>query len=102
MNKIQASKINDIEALRAIAVLITIADHFGSLFTWGNDTLHKIDIYFGFWTGVDLFFAISGFVIARDLLVRLSAPDRGSHSGGLRLPSGSDVSTASGPLHIYG
>lgn len=67
------NRIDDIEALRAFAVLFTIFGHIKYLFPWGNKHLQTLDAYFGFWTGVDLFFAISGFVIARDLLGRLDA-----------------------------
>ncbi|ALL64348.1 acyltransferase 3 [Paraburkholderia caribensis MBA4] len=75
MNDPQGSRIDDIEVLRAFAVLYTIIGHVKSLFFWGNDTLYTVDQYFGLWTGVDLFFAISGFVIARDLLHRLENAD---------------------------
>ncbi|WP_052406260.1 acyltransferase family protein [Paraburkholderia heleia] len=67
----RGSRIDDIEILRAFAVIFTVLGHVKSLFFWGNDSLAVVDRYFGLWTGVDLFFAISGFVIARDLLHRL-------------------------------
>lgn len=73
MNK----RIEDIEILRAFAVLFVVLHHaLGNLFTWTTPTLARLSAYFGGGFGVDLFFAISGFVIARDLLPKLEA----SHS----------------------
>lgn len=71
MNNNSNGRIDDIEVLRAVAILITIAGHLQYVFPWGNSTLRSADLNFGLWSGVDLFFAISGFVIARDLLSRL-------------------------------
>lgn len=72
-----SGRIDDIECLRAIAVIGVLLHHFqGPLFYWfpkwhpswlGNIYQH---LYFGI--GVDLFFAISGFVIARSLLPQLA------------------------------
>lgn len=67
----------DIEVLRAIAVAFTIVCHmlwgvvarFGA---WGQAVYSD----FAFWTGVDLFFAISGFVITASLLRDAAAPTR--------------------------
>lgn len=68
MNK----KILDIEVLRGIAVLFVVIHHANvSLFSWSTPSLARFYTYFGGAIGVDLFFAISGFVIARDLLPRL-------------------------------
>ena len=58
--------IDDIEILRGFAVLLVIVEHMQhNLFTWATPTLNRLYTYLGGWTGVDLFFAISGFVIAR-------------------------------------
>ena len=46
----------EIEYLRAVAVLLVVFIHAGVLFP---------DLGFGQWTGVDLFFCISGYVISR-------------------------------------
>ncbi|MBR1124990.1 acyltransferase [Bradyrhizobium lablabi] len=47
----------EIEYLRAVAVLLVILAHLPALFPGVN--------FYGQWTGVDLFFCISGFVISR-------------------------------------
>ncbi len=57
----------DIQALRGIAILMVLVQHFrGRLPT--SDGLNTIFGYFAFWGGVDLFFVISGFVITLSLL----------------------------------
>ena len=62
-------QIDDIELLRGIAILFVLVEHLSfNLVTWRSPPLELIRSYFGLWTGVDLFFAISGFVIARSLL----------------------------------
>ncbi|WP_211462658.1 acyltransferase family protein [Collimonas silvisoli] len=66
-------RIKDIELLRGIAVIFVLIEHTRfNLFGQPNRLLEFLYTYFGGWTGVDLFFAISGFVIARDLIPRLS------------------------------
>lgn len=69
------SRIDDIEALRAVAILFTLLTHMNGLFPWAPHWLIMKVTYFNFATGVDLFFAVSGFVIARDLLPRLAAAE---------------------------
>ncbi|MBF0677171.1 acyltransferase [Pseudomonas sp.] len=65
-------RIDDIELLRGFAVLFVVIHHAAdNLFTWSTPGLTRFYSYFGGWFGVDLFFAISGFVIARDLVPRL-------------------------------
>ncbi len=65
-------RITDIEILRGFAVLFVVIHHArDNLFTWSTEGLSRFYAYFGGWFGVDLFFAISGFVIARDLVPRL-------------------------------
>jgi peptidoglycan/LPS O-acetylase OafA/YrhL len=68
-------KIADIEALRGIAILFVIATHLqGPLLSWPIPWLgHVTAWYFRLASGVDLFFAISGFVIARSLIPSLQA-----------------------------
>lgn len=65
-------RILDIEVLRGIAVLFVVIHHAHiNLYSWANSSLERFYTYFGGAIGVDLFFAISGFVIARDLLPKL-------------------------------
>lgn len=67
-------RIDDIEILRAVAVIFVLIEHCRiNLFPWMGFYQNPLFIYFGFWNGVDLFFAISGFVIARSLLPTLAA-----------------------------
>ena len=69
-----SKRIDDIEILRAFAVLFVVMHHaLGNLFTWSTPGLARLAAYFGGGFGVDLFFAISGFVIARELVPRLQA-----------------------------
>ncbi|WP_250477394.1 acyltransferase [Caballeronia sp. INML1] len=73
MKTVADKRIDDIEALRAIAVAITILDHLPHLFPWHISGVSHVLKWFNFWSGVDLFFAISGFVIARGLFGQLEA-----------------------------
>ncbi|WP_244505996.1 acyltransferase family protein [Pseudomonas indica] len=67
-------RIDDIEILRGFAVLFVVAHHaMDNLFTWKTPRLELFSAYFSGGFGVDLFFAISGFVIARDLVPRLTS-----------------------------
>lgn len=73
----EQTRISDIEVLRAVAVLAVIYQHLRNLFPWKIPGLNELYSYGGGMFGVDLFFAVSGFVIARDLIPRmLAAPDR--------------------------
>jgi peptidoglycan/LPS O-acetylase OafA/YrhL len=59
----------EIQVLRAIAILIVVLHHSVGLFFW--DT-HKWEaIGGGMWVGVDLFFCVSGYVIAKGFLPRI-------------------------------
>ncbi len=63
----------EIQALRGVAVLGVILHHLHSdLFTRPHRMLDWLQARLDYWTGVDLFFAISGFVIARSLLPTLA------------------------------
>lgn len=69
-------RIDDIEVLRAMAIGLVLIQHAGgTLAPWINP-LKGGPVYgwFGFWSGVDLFLVISGFVIGRSLLPTLPPP----------------------------
>jgi len=64
----------DIECLRAIAVVGVAFHHMqGNLLHPGLPWISRLFRHADFWFGVDLFFAISGFVIARSLLPQMAA-----------------------------
>ena len=69
-------RILDIEVLCGLVVLGVVIHHArDNLFTWSSSGLERLAVYFGGWVGVDLFLAISGFIIARTLLPQLQASD---------------------------
>lgn len=73
------AKIVDIEILRAIAVSMVVFQHLGNLFPAPLPLLEGLYEWIGGTFGVDLFLAVSGFVISRDLVPHLrQAPDRAS------------------------
>ncbi|MFL6623397.1 MAG: acyltransferase family protein [Sulfurifustaceae bacterium] len=67
-----ANKNYDIELLRGVAVLFVAIHHVRELFTW-DGRWQALFLVTTFWGGVDLFFCISGYVIARSLLRRNAA-----------------------------
>ncbi|HYP63343.1 MAG TPA: acyltransferase, partial [Acidocella sp.] len=65
-------RIGELEVLRTIAVSMVLLEHLsGNLIFWPSHFAEQLQ-QTGVWTGVDLFFAISGFVIARSLLPKLA------------------------------
>lgn len=77
-SEIKEKRNQDIEVLRAAAILFTLMAHAHALFPWWGDThLAQLGGYFAFWSGVDLFLVISGFVIARDLVRKLQSSGTG-------------------------
>ena len=60
---------DDIEVLRAISVALVPYEHLGIIHY--GPTLQAVRMVFVGWTGVDLFFCISGFVIYRSLSASL-------------------------------
>ena len=75
-------RIDDIEILRAIAVGLVIFHHARDiLLTWPDRNLDWLARHFNFATGVNIFFGISGFVIARSLLpALLKTPSAGAYA----------------------
>jgi peptidoglycan/LPS O-acetylase OafA/YrhL len=66
-------RIDDIEVLRAFAIGLVLVEHVRlNLIPWISGEHEWLYTHFGFWLGVDLFLAISGFVIARSLLPLLA------------------------------
>jgi len=66
------SKLYGLDHLRALAIVLVFIFHYGHLFAspeWVT-TIGK----FG-WTGVDLFFVLSGFLIASQLFAKTTAPE---------------------------
>lgn len=60
-------KNTDLQILRAIAVSFVLYDHVRVMLIWGGAYQNAYK-YFTFWSGVDIFFAISGFIIAKGLI----------------------------------
>lgn len=63
-------KNREIEALRAVAILLTLVQHLPILWPWPDPPAwlkYTYDHVF-FWGGVDLFFVISGYVVTQSLL----------------------------------
>jgi peptidoglycan/LPS O-acetylase OafA/YrhL len=60
------AKNSDIEVMRALAIILAVIHHLNNLLIWDGawKGLYKYTVS---WGGVDLFFCISGFVIARSL-----------------------------------
>ncbi|OFZ28632.1 MAG: hypothetical protein A2622_05950 [Bdellovibrionales bacterium RIFCSPHIGHO2_01_FULL_40_29] len=68
MPKIDHHRIDEIEVLRAVAILFTLIHHTAFyLFLQPNLLVEHVYGTFTFWGGVDLFFVISGFVIMKSL-----------------------------------
>lgn len=70
----RTSRIDDIEALRAVAILFTLVGHTPILIPVPT---FASDVRFFAWTGgVDLFLVVSGFVIAKSMLRYINADNR--------------------------
>src|ERR1700735_1820618 len=68
-----SKRIADIEFLRGIAIVFVLIFHVrGELITWPLPIYdHIFTNYLSLWPGVDIFFAVSGFAIARTLIPAL-------------------------------
>lgn len=75
-------KNEEIEYLRAIAVVMTILNHVQLLFRWNPNEYYfaYLDSWIQLWGGVDLFFCISGYVVSKAFLESFDASRQtGSH-----------------------
>lgn len=60
------AKLQDIQALRGVAIGMVLLQHFSLLTSLGSHW--KLPLYLPFYSGVELFFVISGFVVTRSIL----------------------------------
>ncbi|MFM0224447.1 acyltransferase family protein [Paraburkholderia dipogonis] len=61
----------DLEALRSIGILFVLYPHSHNIFPWKVDYVSRLSPVFFTWTGVDLFFCVSGYIITRSVLFEL-------------------------------
>lgn len=73
-------KIADIEVLRGISILYVLVEHSPNLVPWEGTMIAPLQRMFNGGVGVDLFFTISGFVIARGLVPQLADATGFAHS----------------------
>lgn len=59
----------EVQVLRAVAVIFVLVHHLVGLFVWDVPRWEAFGR--GMWVGVDLFFCVSGYVIARSLIGKL-------------------------------
>lgn len=68
--------------LRGVAIIMVLFQHYPSLYFWSDHHFFNwVSQYLTFWTGVDLFFCISGFVVGKALINKL---DSCGHNRNLR------------------
>ncbi len=65
--QINGTKNENIEILRAIAIIFTMVTHLGFVLVFPSASFSWLATHFDFSIGVDLFFVISGFVITKSL-----------------------------------
>lgn len=61
-------KVEEIELLRAVAIIFTLFQHLGILLMPSKDAWVFFNLNNPYWGGVDLFFCISGFVISKSMV----------------------------------
>ncbi|SEK05142.1 acyltransferase family protein [Paraburkholderia diazotrophica] len=61
------SKNNDLQCLRAVAIILVMMQHYRNRLPT-PDAYSRLFEHFSFWTGVDIFFAISGLLICHSFL----------------------------------
>ncbi|EFM18626.1 acyltransferase [Pantoea sp. aB] len=64
----------DIELLRSVGIIFVIVSHLHNLFPWYDKNESRLAVFydhFGLWTGVDLFFCVSGFIITKTIMDKL-------------------------------
>lgn len=73
----QRGKNADIQCLRAIAIIFVMIQHYNNRLPTPA-FYHKIFEFVTPWTGVDLFFAISGFLVCKTLIEHLKNEPKGT------------------------
>lgn len=64
----------DIELLRSVGIIFVVVSHLHNLFPWYDKSESRLAAFydhFGLWTGVDLFFCVSGFIITKTIMDKL-------------------------------
>jgi peptidoglycan/LPS O-acetylase OafA/YrhL len=76
---------SDIEILRAFAIIMVLVQHYPSLYFWSDHSFFaKVNTFLQFWSGVDLFLCISGFVVSCSLIPLIDkCKDQGIGSSGV-------------------
>lgn len=77
-------KNNELEVLRAIGILFVIIAHLPFLLPAIPNSLKILNTYVSFWPGVDIFFAVSGFVITKSIRDQLSTSNNNEYWSGIK------------------
>lgn len=72
-------KNNDIEVLRAVGILFVIVSHLPVFMPWNPSWHSWLFNHTYFWSGVDLFFAVSGFVIMKNIYPWVFTADKDTY-----------------------
>lgn len=76
-------KNNDIEVLRAVGIIYVLLSHVGMFTPWNPSWVHFVQQYTYWWSGVDLFFCVSGFVIMRSLIKTIDYSNKENYLKGV-------------------